>query len=267
MHSDDDFLPPAVLDDDLSDVPLPPDVESDSGPGSDITMPPDVESDADMGNTLGLDLEAQHLSLFADAFLAFASELLQRIGKLTKAQAASYANKLPPAMLDAFHNRRRCTFTWMSDTSTLANFRSLTIPRLASQPQDFHSTAADVNAHLLLRDACIGIVVLNQRERTETMAPMLLAGDFARDSFKQLLESRFGRAAPPRAVLQAARSVLSKYGQLNHFDNSCEFAVDMHQRSTSIWQIIRQACALHGIAWQTQDVSSIMLNTLRINVG
>ena len=62
------------------------------------------------------------LGKFVDVFLAFGSEVVARLDREPTLKS-KYLDRLDPTVREAFLIRRRCSFSWMSNTTTLASVR------------------------------------------------------------------------------------------------------------------------------------------------
>ena len=136
--------------------------------------------------------------------------------------------RLEPAARDAFCERRRCTFSWMTDTTSLALVRGGIAPNIQNGPN-------------LLYSVVVGVVALNSRERFEAFAPLDVAAPLSAAAFAAKFEPLFGRAAPPQAILQAVRCTLQRYRRGNHFENTALFVEDMGRRVPAAWAEIEAA--------------------------
>ena len=76
------------------------------------------ESRKSLTNTNSLPL----LGKFVDVFLAFGSEVVARLDSEPTLKS-KYLDRLDPTVCEALLNRRRCSFSWVSDTTTLASVR------------------------------------------------------------------------------------------------------------------------------------------------
>ena len=171
--------------------------------------------------------ELPGLSGFVDIFLLFGAEAVERLS----AQAGSKERllaRLEPAARDAFCERRRCTFSWMTDTTSLALVRGGIAPNIQNGPN-------------LLYSVVVGVVALNSRERFEAFAPLDVAAPLSAAAFAAKFEPLFGRAAPPQAILQAVRCTLQRYRRGNHFENTALFVEDMGRRVPAAWAEIEAA--------------------------
>ena len=82
--------------------------------------------------------------------------------------------------------------------------------------------------------------------------------------FKTMVQPRFGRCAPPAAILQSVRSVLKPFGQGNHFDNSAQFVQHMGVKCTSAWNNIQLILQSAGPG---DDVSVQVRSILKVELG
>ena len=186
------------------------------------------------------------LEKFVDIFLAFASEALGRIEGDQQIKE-KYVARMASNDQQTFRERRRCTFSWMTDTTTLAVIRPGIAPNLADP----------ANA---LYNIVVAVVALNSRARYEALAPLELAKPLAAAEFKAKFEPLFGRRAPPKALLQGVRCTLGRYGKGNHFDNCAEFVEDMGRKCPAAWAKIDAARA-------GGDASDAVLAVLRKDLG
>lgn len=102
-------------------------------------------------------------------YLAFGAEALGRIegdGRIKD----KYVDRLSLADKRTFQTRRRCSFSWMTDTTTLAIVRQGIAPNL------------DDGANALY-NIVVAVVVLNSRARYEAMAPLSLAAPLTASAF------------------------------------------------------------------------------------
>ena len=182
----------------------------------------------------------------ANIYLAFAAEALGRIEGDGQVQG-KYVDRLSPADKRAFQTRRRCSFSWMTDTTTLAVVRQGIAPNLED----------GANA---LYNIVVAVVVLNSRARYEALAPLSLAAPITANDFKAKFEPLFGRRAPPGALLQAVRCTLGRYGAGNHFENSARFVEDMGGKCAAAWAKIDAARQVGG-------TSAAVLKVLRKDLG
>jgi hypothetical protein len=185
-----------------------------------------------------------NINEFADVFLTFGADLLQRVG-ISK-HRDHYLSKLTPEIKDNFLNRRHCMFTFLADTTTMTFVQHCIEPYM-------------MNGANLLYNLVVGVVVLNSRERFLHMAPFDINSPMSSEEFVAKFEPRFGRRAPPKALLQGVQNILNRYGAGEHFQNSASFVEDMGRRIPTAWLEIEKARG-------QPDAPDAVLTTLR-NIG
>eukprot|EP00929_Paragymnodinium_shiwhaense_P102699 TRINITY_DN65913_c0_g1_i1.p1 TRINITY_DN65913_c0_g1~~TRINITY_DN65913_c0_g1_i1.p1 ORF type:complete len:502 (+),score=72.99 TRINITY_DN65913_c0_g1_i1:67-1572(+) len=176
---------------------------------------------------------APNLDLFAAVYLAFGAELLDKCREDESATALGpkYISRLHPSVQERFVTRRRCSFSCLTDVTTMLMVANTMCNTSLEGPQ-------------LLYVLTVGTIIANSRDRFEFLEPHLdIKRPMRAAEFEALMRPQFGEVCPPKALLQGVRCILDRYPGGGHFKNSGLFIEDIgcNGKCAKAWDRIKKA--------------------------